>query len=109
MSRTLFRQEAVDHQRFRIWGEVALATPASYALVTAFLALSVLAALAFIGTQTYARKEHATGFLVPTAGIARITLPRPGTIAAVFVAEGQHVEHGAALMSVSDTKTSEHG
>jgi membrane fusion protein len=109
MTVSLFRQEAIDHQRFRIWGEVALALPTSYALVTSFIALCVLAAALFIGTQTYARKEHAAGFLVPTAGIARITTPRPGTITAVSVSEGQHVERGAALLTVTDAQTSEHG
>lgn len=106
---SLFRQEAIDHQRFRIWGEVTLAVPASYALVTAFLALSVLAAGLFVGTQSYARKEHATGFLVPTAGIARITPPRPGTITAVSVGEGQHVARGAPLLTVTEAQTSERG
>jgi hypothetical protein len=30
----LFRQESIDHQRFRIWREMAIALPNSYALVT---------------------------------------------------------------------------
>lgn len=109
MSLSLFRQEAIDHQRFRIWGEVVLALPASYALVTGFIALSVAAAVLFIGTQSYARKEHATGFLMPTAGIARITPSRPGTITAVAVKEGQHVERGMSLLTVADADTSERG
>jgi len=58
----LFRQEAIDHQRFRIWGEVAIALPSSYALVTTFIAVSVLAMALFIATHNYARKEHAVGF-----------------------------------------------
>src|SRR5947208_11963068 len=89
---SLFRQEAIDHQRFRIWGEVTIALPNSYALVTGFIALSVLAMALFIATHNYARKEHAVGFLVATEGIARITPPRDGTITAVHVSEGQHVE-----------------
>jgi membrane fusion protein len=109
MSVTLFRQQAIDHQRSHIWGEVALALPSSYAFVTAFVALSVFAAILFIATQTYARKEHATGFLLPTTGIARILPPRPGTISAVSVVEGQYVEPGAPLLTVTDTATSERG
>ena len=38
MTVALFRQEAIDHQRLRIWGEVTLALPISYALVTGFIA-----------------------------------------------------------------------
>jgi hypothetical protein len=64
MSASLFRHEAIDHQRFRIWGEVAIALPNSYAMVTSFIALSVVAMALFIATHDYARKEHAAGFLV---------------------------------------------
>src|SRR5215472_1269182 len=109
MSVTLFRQQAVDHQRFRIWGEVALAVPASYALMTAFLVLAVFAAALFIATQSYARKERAAGFLVPASGLARIVPARAGTIIAVSVAEGQRVERGAPLLTVTATETSERG
>jgi membrane fusion protein len=109
MSPSLFRQEAIDHQRFRIWGEVALALPKSYALVTGFIALSVFAMALFVATHSYARKEHAAGFLVPTEGIARISPPRDGTIIAVHVSEGQHVERGAPLLTVTDTETSDRG
>jgi membrane fusion protein len=109
MSPQLFRQEAIDHQRFRIWGEVALAVPRSYALVTGFIGLSVLAAALFVATHSYARKEHAVGFLVPTEGIARISPPRDGTIITVHVSEGQHVERGAPLLTVTDAETSDRG
>jgi len=109
VSVTLFRQQAIDHQRLRIWGEVALALPASYALMTSFVAVSLVAALLFISTQTYARKEHAAGFLRPTGGIARIVPPRAGTITEVAVTEGQHVERDAPLLTVTDAVTSEHG
>ena len=109
MHKNLFRQEAIDHQRFKIWGEVAIALPRSYALVTAFIALSVLAMALFIGSHSYARKEHAAGFLVPTEGIARIIPPRGGTITAVRVSEGQHVERGAPLLTVTDAETSDRG
>jgi membrane fusion protein len=109
MSTGLFRQEAIDYQRFRIWGEVALALPRSYALVTGFIAFSVFAMALFVATHSYARKEHAAGFLVPTEGIARISPPRDGTIIAVYVGEGQHVERGAPLLTVTDAETSDRG
>jgi membrane fusion protein len=109
MTVTLFRQQAVDHQRLRIWGEAPLALPGSYALMTSFVAVSVVAASLFVSTQTYARKEHAAGFLLPVAGMARIVPPRGGTITAVAVTEGQHVERDALLLTVTDAVTSEHG
>jgi membrane fusion protein len=63
----------------------------------------------FIASHYYARKEHAAGFLVPTEGIARITPPRTGTITAVHVSEGQHVERDAPLLTVTDVETSAQG
>jgi membrane fusion protein len=109
MSTSLFRQEAIDHQRFRIWGEVAIALPKCYALVTGFIAVSVLAMTLFIASHSYARKEHAAGFLVATEGIARISPPRNGMITTVQVSEGQRVERGAPLLTVSDVETSDRG
>jgi membrane fusion protein len=109
MSPQLFRQEAIDHQRFRIWGEVVLALPRSYALVTGFIAISVFVIALFVATHSYARKEHAAGFLVPIEGIARVIPPRDGTIIAVHVQEGQHVERGAPLLTVTDAETSDRG
>lgn len=105
----LFRQEAIDHQRYKIWGEGTLSLPRSYALVSGFLALSVLAMTLFIATHSYARKEHAAGFLISTQGISRIMPPRDGTITAVQVSEGQHVERGAPLLTVTDAETSDSG
>jgi len=109
MSASLFRQQAIDHQRCRVWGEVTIALPNSYMLVTGFIASSVIAITLFISTHNYARKEHAAGFLVPTEGIARITPPRGGTITAVHVSEGQHVERSAPLLTVTDAETSGEG
>src|SRR5690242_9503659 len=109
MSMQLFRQEAIDHQRYAIWGEVTLSLPRSYALVSGFLAFSVLATTLFIAIHSYARKAHAAGFLISTQGIARIMPPRDGTITAVHVSEGQHVERGAPLLTVTDAETSDSG
>src|SRR5689334_9104510 len=109
MSMQLFRQEAIDHQRYKIWSEGTLSLPRSYALVSGFLALSVLVMTLFIATHSYARKEHAAGFLISTQGISRIMPPRDGTITAVQVSEGQHVERGAPLLTVTDAETSDSG
>ena len=64
---------------------------------TGFIAACVLAAAIFISTQSNARKEHGTGFLMPSRGVLRIAPPRLGNITAVAVRESQHVEQGAVL------------
>jgi hypothetical protein len=43
MSTSLFRQEAINHRRSKIWGEIAIALSSSYAPVTNFIALGTFA------------------------------------------------------------------
>lgn len=109
MSTTLFRREAIDHQRAKIWGEVTLSLPTSFALTTTFLVACVVAAIAFASSGSYARKEHVGGFLASSLGIAKIMPPRAGTIVTVAVTEGQLVREGDALLTVSVEQTSDRG
>jgi membrane fusion protein len=55
----------------------------------------------FLFVAPYARKETVAGFLLPTAGIARVHVPRPGIISGVHVREGQEVEEGQPLLSIA--------
>jgi membrane fusion protein len=109
MQVSLFRREAAEHQRTKIFGEAMLALPVSYAATTGFLSLFVAALICFISVGTYARREHVSGFLVSTLGIAKIMPPRPGIIVAVHVTEGQMVQQGAPLLTVSAEQTTDLG
>jgi membrane fusion protein len=105
----LFRQEALNYSRMKIWGEATLSLPRSLGLMTAFLCVSVASMLAFLGSGTYARKEPAKGFTISTAGVAKITAPRPGVITAVHVAEGDIVTKNAPLLTISEEKSTSRG
>jgi membrane fusion protein len=48
----------------------------------------------------YARKQPATGLVVPDLGIVRVTAPQSGTLSELFVTDGTLVEAGAALFSI---------
>ena len=65
MTTSLFRSEAVEHQRAKIWGAVTLAVPVPLTLLTLFVLACTLALGVFIATGSYARKEHARGYLAP--------------------------------------------
>jgi membrane fusion protein len=67
------------------------------AVLTAFLAVSIAVAGAYAATASYARKQTASGVLVPSAGIARVNAPRAGVITALYVANGSSVVAGAPL------------
>lgn len=106
---SLFRTEAVDHHRARIWGEMTLPVPVPITVTTGFLALCIAAAATFLVEGTYTRKEHALGFLVPHGGVARIMPPRGGAIVAVHVREGGLVRRGDPLLTVSVEQATDRG
>src|SRR5215213_10337370 len=82
--RALFRQEALEFQhQHRQWGEVAmlqlLSTKVTVWAIAAFVALVII----FLFLAPYARKETVPGYLMPTAGTARVYAPQPGIVSAV--------------------------
>ncbi len=109
MTGSLFRPEAIEAQRSKIWGEVTLSLPASLTMMTIFLAVCVIGIGIFISTGVYARKEHVPGFLAPKLGVANIVAPKTGTVAILHVREGEMVEKGAPLITVNMEQSSESG
>lgn len=109
MTPSLFRPEAIEAHRSKIWGEVTLSLPAPLTIMTIFLAACVVAIGVFVATGAYARKEHVPGFLAPKLGVANIIAPKTGTVAILHVKEGQIVEKGAPLITVNMEQSSETG
>lgn len=100
--RPLFRQEAIEFQRHhRQWGDVALLQPVSTKLLTWLFTATVVLIIVFMSMAQYARKETVAGYLAPTAGTAKIFVPRPGTIESIYAEQGQHVEEGQSLLTVT--------
>jgi len=100
MTKSLFRREATEAQRQRLFGEVIVAQPLSVALLGAFLVCIMLAVAGFVATGTYTRKETVNGFLQPDKGIVRIYAPSPGLVGELPVAEGARVEAGQLLARI---------
>lgn len=96
----LFRPQAVDHQRRRLDGQVVLAAPLPTALLGGFLIAAVGLALVFASLATYSRKEEVPGWIVPDAGLIRVTARQGGVIAALPAAEGRQVRAGEALAAL---------
>jgi membrane fusion protein len=109
-SSPLFRREAVEFQRDqRQWGEVVLLQPLSTKVAAWGAVASVSVMIMFLFVAPYARKETVAGFLLPTAGIARVHVPRPGIISGVHVREGQEVEEGQPLLSIASDQVAGDG
>jgi membrane fusion protein len=107
--RALFRSEAIAFQQRGKMGEVVMLQPVParllfWSLVAAFALIS-----AYLVLAQYARKETVTGYLAPTAGVAKVFVPRAGIITAVHVAESQSVEEGQPLLTVAIDQTAADG
>jgi membrane fusion protein len=76
----------------------------SWVLVSFMIAL-VAGVLAFLFLSSFTRKETVEGFLEPDRGSSSVTFQRPGTVAQVFVREGQIVRKGQRLFAISLDQT----
>ncbi|TXI84900.1 MAG: secretion protein HlyD, partial [Cupriavidus sp.] len=90
----LFRQEVAQARAERLAGDVAIATPMSWQIISYLLFGSLLAGVIFIATAEYARVESASGAVVPDAGLAMIVPTRAGVVSAIRVQEGAYVTAG---------------
>lgn len=100
--RQLFRQEAIQFQEHdRQWGQVAsLQSPRTRTMVGLIVG-SAASIVLFLFVTQYARKETVLGYLAPVGGTARIFAPQQGVIGAVYVEQGQAVQQGDPLLSVT--------
>jgi membrane fusion protein len=101
MSQKLFRQEAIDAQREKFFGEATIARPLPMWALTmlAVAAAAIMIAVAVWGQ--YTRRERVEGFLALDIGAARVQIPDAGRVAELMVKEGQQVAAGAPLVRIS--------
>jgi membrane fusion protein len=101
MSQKLFRQEAIDAQREKFFGEATIARPLPMWALTmlAVAAAAIMIAVAVWGQ--YTRRERVEGFLALDIGAARVQIPDAGRVAELMVKEGQQVVAGAPLVRIS--------
>jgi membrane fusion protein len=105
----LFRSEAIAFQRRGQLGEVVLLQPVPAKLLFWSLVAVFALIVGYLVLAQYARKETVTGYLAPTAGVAKIFLPRAGTVTAVHVRESREVEEGEPLLTVKIDQTAADG
>jgi len=109
MTNSLFRKEALDHQRERLWGDVVLTQPLSTRFLTFGLLFVVAMLIAFLVFSTYTRKETVTGYLKPQGGLVQVYPSQPGQITEIFVDTGAVVKKGDQLMRIDTDRTLDDG
>jgi membrane fusion protein len=108
--RPLFRQEVIAFQQHdRQWGRVVPMQPMRIRLTVWFIIAAVAAVIAFLFMAQYARKETVSGYLMPTAGTARVFPTQAGTINALYVQQGQKVGEGQPLLAITTTQIAASG
>ncbi len=106
---SLFRSEAIDHQRQRLYGRIVVVQPLKLKLLVSALASMGAAAFLFAALGTYSRTEKVQGFIAPRGGMLQVYATRGGTISAVLVREGDHVEKDAPVAQLSLETSTTHG
>ena len=100
MNLPLFRKEAVDHQRDRLYGDLILAQPISYWIITVFLIATATTGIWFLADKSYTRKEKVQGIIVPQEGIVTVYPSQAGILTQLNVSEGTSVEASEELFRI---------
>ncbi|MFT3791284.1 MAG: HlyD family efflux transporter periplasmic adaptor subunit [Rudaea sp.] len=101
VGRRLFRQEVIAAKRCDWLGTIELAMPLPYRLLTAISIIVCLALGAFLTLGSYTRHQSVSGELTPSQGLLTTAAPTAGTIARVWVHEGDTVARDQALVEIS--------
>ncbi len=101
MTKPLFRQEAIDAQREKFFGEVTEARPLPMWVFTALAALIATLIIVVGIWGQYTRRERVEGFLASDIGAARVLFADAGRIAELMVKEGDIVTKGMPLARIS--------
>ena len=101
---SLFRAEVYQAKQNRWTGRIVLTRPFSFTFLTICAALLALALVLFTIFGSYTDKTSVEGQLLPRLGVARVYPPEAGIITAVHVADGDMVNAGDALFTLSTSR-----
>lgn len=105
MANTLFRQQSVDHQRSRLYGDVIIRQPPSIFIILMVILIIISSLIMLLIKGSYARRESVSGYIVPDKGLVKIYAPLGGVLSKSHVKEGQEIAKGDLLFSVSTIKS----
>jgi membrane fusion protein len=102
---SLYRKEAINHQRERAWGELVVSTPRVARWFALCGVLLAVAFIAFLGTAQYTRKARATAVLAYANDPVLVAATEAGMLVSVDVKAGDVVIVGQRLATISTERT----
>lgn len=106
----LFRDEAAARAATpRLDGEVLVATPLATRVLTVLAVSIILVGTGFAASATYVRRETASGWLVPDAGMTRIVASQGGIVSEVLAAEGDMLGKNAPIAELRSPDQTDRG
>ncbi|MCH8620459.1 HlyD family efflux transporter periplasmic adaptor subunit [Undibacterium sp. TS12] len=103
--RPLFRPEAGGGKGQSWLGEVVFLRPLSFIVYAVFSLCVITALVSFAFLGSYTRRSVVTGAVLPSGGLLKIYSPRPARVLERKVTEGQYVQAGQILFTLSDDFT----
>ena len=100
LTSSLFRSEAIEYKKNRLYGEVLILPSISHIIIVIFLTLWVAGAFYWLFSSTFTNKETVGGWLEPHNGLIPMYFEsQSGKIESVLVNEGDYVEKGQELVA----------
>ena len=103
-----FRPEAVAYRKKRLHGDLTVVSEPVSNYIVGILLFATLLSITAASLGEYARTEIVTGVITTNKPLAKILVPRIGTVVNVMIKEGDYVNVGDKLIVVSvDTNLDE--
>lgn len=109
MPNSLFRKEALEANKTKSIGSVALYCPPYRWVIISLAGIVTLATILLCIFGTYTKRETMTGALIPEEGVMDIVAVTAGTVVDLPIREGDSVKKGAALATVSSEIATKYG
>jgi membrane fusion protein len=100
-STSLFRPEALEASMQRYGTPIKAMGIGMWSSAIVVLAV-IISALLFLTLTSLPRTESVNGVLIPSSGLLPVLSQRPGTVTEVLVKEGDEVQRGTPLLSISN-------
>jgi membrane fusion protein len=108
-NRKLFRGQAIETQKQKLYGNVLLVRPVSFRFLTIATVILAIGIVVFFFQFGFTRKETVIGVLAPQDGLARVYSAQTGLLVQRNVRDGQSVNKGDVLFVLSSDVISNRG